>query len=274
MINAFTIDFEDWYQGLEVYKIDSWHKFETRIDRYCDQFLQILARHDTKATFFILGYVAEKLPRLVESIHNAGHEIGSHGYGHNQVYKIGPEKFNDEISRTNDIISSITGKKPIGFRAPIFSIVEGSYWAFDILLDNGFKYDSSIFPVLNYRYGVVRSDRFRHQITGDSGRTITEIPVTTGRLLGMNLPVGGGAYFRIWPYAVTRWGFKQVNDMGHPGMFYIHPWELDPHQPKIDMPLRIHLTHYHRLGSTLGKLDRLLSDFKFSRVCDVFGFDY
>ncbi|MEE9552883.1 MAG: XrtA system polysaccharide deacetylase [candidate division Zixibacteria bacterium] len=274
MINAFTIDFEDWYQGCEIYKVDSWHKFKTRIDHYCDQLLQLLDKHNTKATFFVLGYVAEKQPRLVEIIHKAGHEIGSHGYGHNQVYKLKPEEFNEEIVRTNDAIMSITGKHPIGFRAPIFSIIDGSYWAFDILLDNGYKYDSSMFPILNYRHGFVKSDRFRHMISADSGRQIDELPVTTGRLLGVNLPVGGGAYFRVWPYAVTKWGFKQVNKMKQPGIFYIHPWEIDSDPPKTKMPLRIHLTHYHRLGSTLKKLDKLLSDFEFSSVADVFGFDY
>ena len=274
MINAFTVDFEDYYQGVEIYKVDSWHKFETRIDRYCDQLLELLAKHDTKATFFVLGYVAEKSPGLIEMIHKAGHEIGSHGYGHTQVYRLKREEFNEEIVRTNDAIASITAKNPIGFRAPIFSIIEGSYWAFDVLLENGFKYDSSVMPVLNYRYGLIKSDRFKHQIKAESGRTITEIPVTTGRLFGVNLPVGGGAYFRIWPYAVTKWGFKQVNNSGQPGMFYVHPWEIDPHQPKIKMPFRIHLTHYHRLGSTLGKLDKLLRDFEFSSVADVHGFDY
>lgn len=274
MINAFTIDFEDWYQGLEIYKVDTWHKFETRIDRYCGQILELLDKCDTKATFFVLGYVAEKHPGLIKTIHDAGHEIGSHGYGHNQVFKLSPEEFSSEITRTNEIILSITGKSPIGFRAPIFSIIEGSYWAFDILLENGFKYDSSVFPVLNYRYGVVKADRFRHLIAGQSGRQIVELPVTTGRLFGVNLPVGGGAYFRIWPYAVTKWGFRQVNRMGQPGVFYVHPWEIDPDQPRLDLPKRLSLTHYHRLGSTYGKLERLLTDFKFASMAEVFGFEY
>jgi polysaccharide deacetylase family protein (PEP-CTERM system associated) len=274
MINAFTVDFEDWYQGLEIYKVDTWHKFETRIDRYCSQFLELLDRHNTKATFFVLGYIAEKMPRLVESIHKGGHEIGSHGYGHNQIFRLKREQFNEELVRTNEAIMSITGKQPIGFRAPIFSIVEGSYWAFDVLLDNGYRYDSSIFPVLNYRYGVVKSGRFRHLISTESGREIVELPVTTARAFGMNLPVGGGAYFRIWPYAVVKWGFRQVNEQGQPGVFYIHPWEIDPDPPKTKMPKRIYLTHYWRLGSTLKNLDRLLTDFEFSSAADVFGFKY
>jgi polysaccharide deacetylase family protein (PEP-CTERM system associated) len=274
MLNAFTVDFEDWYQGLEIYKVDTWQSFESRIEGYCHEFLEILDRHTTKATFFVLGYIAEKYPQLIRSIHDAGHEIGSHGYGHNQIFKMTPEEFTSEVVRTSDAIMNITGKKPIGFRAPIFSITSESLWALDVLVSNGYKYDSSIFPVFNYRYGVVKADRFRHTIVTEKGNEIDEIPVATGRLMGINLPVGGGAYFRIWPYAVTRWGIRQMNRAGHPAVFYIHPWEIDPHQPRIEMPRRIRITHYHRLGSTKKKLEMLFSDFNFAGMSDVFGIEY
>ncbi len=274
MLNAFTIDFEDWYQGLEVYKVNTWHKFEDRIEKYCHEFLDILERHDTKATFFVLGYLAEKYPHLIKMIHQAGHEIGSHGYGHNQIFKLTPEEFNREIVRTNEAIMAVTGKQPIGFRAPIFSITGESLWAFNILAENGYVYDSSIFPVFNYRYGVVKSDRFRHIITAESGAQIVEIPVATARLFGVNLPVGGGAYFRIWPYAVTKWGFRQMNRTGNPAVFYVHPWEIDPDQPKAAMPKRIYLTHYYGLGSTRRKLHKLLSDFEFGSMSKVFDLEY
>jgi len=274
MKNAFTVDFEDWYQGLEIYKHDTWHQFESHIDRYCKIILELLDEFNTRATFFVLGYIAENQPHLVEMIHKAGHEIGSHGYGHNQVYKLTKEQFSEEIRRTNQAIVSITGKNPIGFRAPIFSIIKGAYWAFDVLLDHGYQYDSSIVPVVNYRYGVVKADRFRHTIVSEGGRSIAEIPVNTGRFLGLNLPTGGGAYFRIWPYMVTKWGFRQVNKLGHPGVFYFHPWELDSRHPYAPMPYRIKMTHYHRLDSTQGKLRKLLRDFEFSTMSDVFGFEY
>lgn len=274
MLNAFTIDFEDWYQGMEVYKVDTWHKFEPRIEKYCHEFLNILDKYKTQATFFVLGYLAEKYPHLIKMIHQAGHEIGSHAYGHNQIFRLTPEEFGREIARTNKAITAVTGKQPIGFRAPIFSITDKSWWAFDTLIENGYKYDSSVYPVFNYRYGVVKSDRFRHLITAESGRQIIEIPVATGRLLGLNLPVGGGAYFRIWPYAVTKWGFKQMNRMGKPAVFYIHPWEIDPDQPKIDMPKRIYLTHYHRLDSTRKKLHRLFSDFEFASLSKILDLEY
>ncbi len=183
MLNAFTVDFEDWYQGLEIYKVDTWDRFESRIERNCYDFLEILDRHDTKATFFVLGYIAEKRPDLIRSVHDAGHEIGSHGYGHSQIFRITPEEFTREVVRTNDAIMGITGKRPIGFRAPIFSITSESMWALDVLASNGYKYDSSIFPVFNYRYGVVKSERFRHTIITEKDNRIEEIPVATGRFM-------------------------------------------------------------------------------------------
>jgi polysaccharide deacetylase family protein (PEP-CTERM system associated) len=275
IVNAFTIDFEDWYQGLvEIHKMDSWHKFESRIEKNCSRVLDILKDHDVKATFFILGYVADKFPHLLKTISNLGHEIGSHGYSHTQVFNLTPDQFENEICRTGEIIYKATGKKPIGYRAPIFSIIEDSYWALDILAKNGYIYDSSIAPTFNYRYGMVKGNRFRHEIATKSDRKITEIPVATARFAGVTLPIGGGAFFRFWPYSVTRWAFNQLNNQGRSGVFYMHPWELDPEQPRIDLPKRLSLTHYYRLADTEKKLHRLLTDFKFSTMVDVFGMDY
>jgi len=274
IINAFTIDFEDWYQGLEIHKVESWHKFESRIERNCVKLLEILKAHDVKATFFVLGFLAEKYPNLIQMIHELGHEIGSHGYSHTQIFRLSKEQFGEEISRTNEAVFKVTRKHPIGFRAPIFSIIKESYWALDILARNGYKYDSSIYPTLKYRYGKIKADRFRHEITTESNLKIVEIPVATAKFLRVNLPVGGGAYFRVWPYAVTKWAFSGLNKQGRPGVFYMHPWEIDPDQPKIELPARLSLTHYHRLGSTEKKLHKLLDDFRFSTMADVFELDY
>ena len=274
VINAFTIDFEDWYQGLEIHKINTWHKFESRIERNCLRLLEILKAHDIRATFFVLGYLAEKHPKLIKMIHELGHEIGSHGYSHTQIFHLTREQFSDEIARTTEAIYKVTRRQPIGFRAPIFSIVRDSYWALDVLAQNGYKYDSSIYPTFNYRYGMIKASRFRHEITTESNRKIIEIPVATARFLRMNLPVGGGAYFRVWPYAVTKWAFRTLNKQGRPGVFYMHPWEIDPGQPKIELPARLSLTHYHRLGSTEKKLHKLLDDFKFMSMSEVLGLDY
>lgn len=270
IINAFTVDFEDWYQGLEIFKVDTWHNFESRIERNCNKMLEILEKHNVKATFFVLGYLAENNPGLIKMIADAGHEIGSHGFSHTQVFKLTPEEYDIELSRTNSAVMNIIGKNPIGFRAPIFSIIEKSFWAFDILLKNRFKYDSSIYPTFNYRYGVVKAERFFHEMMTPRGEKICEIPVATAKFLNLNLPVGGGAYFRVWPYKVTRWAFRQINREGKPGVFYVHPWEVDPAQPRIKLPKRLSLTHYHRLDSTENKLHRLLSDFQFSSMSNVF----
>lgn len=274
VVNAFTVDFEDWFQVLEHNDVSAWDHFEWRIENNCHELLEILGSHNVKATFFVLGYVAEKNPHLIRLIHESGHEIGSHGYSHTQIFRLTPEQFNAEIVRTNNAVGDVTGKKPIGFRAPIFSIVGESDWALDILLENCFKYDSSVFPAFTYRYGFSTSNRFRHEITTRSGRQITEIPVATSKFMGMTLPIGGGAYFRFWPYLVTRWSFFQLNKQSRPAVFYMHPWEIDPDQPKINMPKRIYLTHYHRLASTRKKLERLLSDFEFASVSEVFDIEY
>ena len=271
---AFSVDFEDWYQGFEIIPVETWGKYEPRIERNCDKILKLLNNNNTKVTFFVLGYLAEKFPRLVEDIHKEGHEIGSHGFSHTQVFRLTPDKFGEELKRTSDALADITGKRPIGFRAPIFSIIKKSYWAFDVLVENGFKYDSSIFPTINYRYGMITADRFRNDVTTEKGNKIVEIPVSTARFLKTNLPIGGGAYFRIWPYRITKWGFNQVTRNQQPGVFYMHPWEVDPEQPKIKLPLRLSLTHYVRLGSTEQNLNRLLNDFEFSSMADVFGFEY
>ncbi len=270
VVNAFTVDLEDWYQGLEIFKVDSWDRFESRIEVSCRKILDVLKRHDTRATFFVLGRLAETNPDLIRTIHDGGHEIASHGYSHTQIFHLTPEQLRSELVRTNEAIHRITGERPVGFRAPIFSITGKTFWALDVLLENGFMYDSSIFPTINYRYGMLRANRFRHELPTSSGKKITEIPVTTSKFLGINLPVGGGAYFRIWPYLITRWGFRQVNRAKKPCVFYIHPWELDPDHSVVELPKRISMTHYHRIAATEKKLEKLFRDFTFSRITDVF----
>jgi len=271
---AFSVDFEDWYQGFEIFPMESWINYPSRIERNCRKLLEILKAGDIKATFFILGYLAERYPHLIRAIYDDGHELGSHGYSHTQVFRLSPEKFDDEIKRTNEAIVKITGKNPIGFRAPIFSIIKESMWAIDVLAENGFLYDSSIYPTFNYRYGMVRADRFVHEIRTEKGNKIAEIPVSTAKFANLNFPVGGGAFFRIWPYFITRWGFRQVVRDGQPGVFYIHPWEIDTEQPRIKLPKRLSLTHYTNLHSTEKRLARLFGDFNFSNMADVFGFEY
>ena len=272
--SAFTVDFEDWYQGFEIFPMDSWGRYESRIDANCARLLELLKNHDIKATFFVLGFLAEKYPHLIEAIHKDGHEIGSHGYSHTQVFRLTAAGFGDELKRTSDMVSDIIGKRPIGFRAPIFSIIDKSSWAWDVLAENGFKYDSSMLPTFNYRYGFVSAERFTHEVKTENGNSLIEIPVTTAKFLNLNLPVGGGAYFRIWPYSVTKWGFNQILNAGQRGVFYMHPWEIDTEQPRIKLPFRLSFTRYTGLKLMEPRLKKLFKDFEFSTMADVFDFEY
>jgi polysaccharide deacetylase family protein (PEP-CTERM system associated) len=265
--NALTIDFEDWYQGLEI-PSTSWEGFEDRIPRVGRRLLAILAECGVRATFFVLGHLAERHPQLVREIAAAGHEIGTHGFSHSFVYRLTPQQFRQELTRSVRFLEDQSGQAVLGHRAPFFSITNASLWALDILADLGLRYDSSIFPVANYRYGIANAPRWPYRIERKSS-SLVEFPVSTWRILGRNVPVGGGAYFRIYPYAVTRAVFRAINSQGRPVAFYLHPWEIDPDHPRIPLPRRIALTHYFGLGATEGRLRKLLSDFNFAPMAEV-----
>jgi len=267
--NALTIDFEDWYRGLEI-PCSEWDKFEDRIEAVGEKLLQILDEADARATFFMLGYVAEKHPELVKRVEAAGHEIGTHGFSHTLIYTQKPEIFREELTRAIGFLEGLTGKKVLGHRAPFFSITKDSLWALDILGELGIKFDSSIFPVLNYRYGIADAPRFPYKIARN-GFEFTEFPVSTLKLPGFTMPVSGGAYFRIYPYQVTKQAIRALNRSGHAATFYLHPWELDPEHPRIDVPRRIALTHYFNLGATERRLKKLLHDFKMAPMGEVLG---
>ncbi|MDQ6788692.1 MAG: polysaccharide deacetylase family protein [Acidobacteriota bacterium] len=266
--NALTIDFEDWYQGLEIpYK--EWDKFEDRIDFIGDKLLGILEdAGNTKATFFMLGYIAEKHPAIVKKIEAAGHEIATHGFSHTLIYQQKPEVYRKEMQRAIGFLENLTGEKVVGHRAPFFSITKDSLWALDILGELGIEYDSSIFPVLNYRYGIAGAPRFPYEIERN-GFKFTEFPVSTLKFGKVTLPIAGGAYFRIYPYQLSKQFLKQVNRSGHPFTFYLHPWELDPEHPRIPLPRRIAATHYFNLGATEKRFRKLLRDFKFASMKEV-----
>ncbi|MBA3769076.1 MAG: DUF3473 domain-containing protein [Blastocatellia bacterium] len=267
--NALTIDFEDWYQGLEI-PYSEWGKFEDRINIAGDKLLGILDDAGAKATFFMLGYVAEKHPEIVQRIKHDGHEIATHGFSHTLIYNQEPETFRTELTRAINYLEDLTGDKVLGHRAPFFSITKDSLWALDIIGELGIKYDSSIFPVLNYRYGIVDAPRFPYTIKRGKFEFV-EFPISTLKLPGFTMPISGGAYFRIYPYQVTKQAIKAVNRSGEPVTFYLHPWELDPDHPRIDVPRRIALTHYFNLGATERRLRKLLRDFKMAPMKEVLG---
>lgn len=265
--NALTIDFEDWYQGLEIPHGD-WGQYEDRIGRSGRRVLEVLAAAGARATFFVLGYVAERHPDLVREIQSAGHEIGTHGYSHTLIYRQTPDLFRQELTRSLRVLEDLTGAPIRGHRAPFFSITKESLWALDILGELGLRYDSSIFPVKNYRYGIEDAPRWPHARDA-AGRPLAEFPITTWRVAGLNVPVAGGAYFRIYPYWFTRLALAAVSRGDRPVVFYLHPWEIDPGHPRIPLPRRIAATHYFNLGATEGRLRRLLADFRFATMGEV-----
>jgi len=266
--NALTVDFEDWYQGLEI-PPGEWDRFEDRIPESGRRTLSLLAEARVHGTFFVLGAVAERHPELVREIAAGGHEIATHGWSHALIYKMTPATFRSELERSILLLQDLSGQAIIGHRAPFFSITRQSLWALDILGELGIRYDSSIYPVLNYRYGIEDSPRWPYRVAGE--HSLTEFPISTWRVLGRNVPIAGGAYFRIYPYAVTRMGFRSLNRQGQSAVFYIHPWELDPEHPRIPVPRRIALTHYANLKATEGRLRRLLRDFRFAPMKEVLG---
>ncbi len=268
--NALTIDFEDWYQGLEI-PAAQWAGYEDRIPLAARRLLNVLGEAEVRATFFVLGAVAERHPDLVRDIARAGHEVATHGYSHTLVYQMTPETFREELRHSIRLLENLTGQPVLGHRAPFFSITRDSLWAFDVLADCGIRYDSSVFPVLNYRYGIPDAPRWPYAVDAANGADLVEFPLSTSRMLGRNIPVAGGAYFRIFPYAFTRWGFRNINRQARPAVFYLHPWEVDPEHPRIPLPRRIALTHYFNLKATEQRLRRLLADFRFAPMCEVLG---
>lgn len=266
----FTIDVEEYFQvaAFEAYVArSSWRTFESRVVRQMEVLLDLLARHDARATCFVLGWVAARAPDLVRTIARAGHEIASHGWDHKRVTHLTPAEFRESIRRSKQVLEEITGTPVSGFRAPSFSIVRGREWALDLLLEEGYRYDSSLFPIRRPGYGYAAGLPDPHWIERPAGR-LAEIPPTTLRVGRVRLPAAGGAYFRLLPYGVVHAALRQCSRRHVPGTFYIHPWELDPEQPRINVPWLTRLRHYGGLGGTAQRIDRLLTEFRFTAVRD------
>ncbi|MCB9190346.1 MAG: polysaccharide deacetylase family protein [Flavobacteriales bacterium] len=263
-MNAFSVDLEDWYQGIEL-PFDSWNQHTERIRKGLDPLLELLEKHNTKATFFTLGWIGEKYPELIKQITDAGHEMASHGYSHEKVYDLSPEAFREEISRTKKVLEDLSGTEVTSFRAPFFSVTNKSLWALDILKEEGYTIDCSISPVKTWRYGISTTP---DEIFTIKENGLTEFPVSTFKLLTKNLGIGG-AYFRLFPYMLTSNGLKQRVKKGKVNMFYIHPWEYDPHHPVVEMERKAKITHYTRLSKTIPFTDKLLGQFEFDTVSNV-----
>jgi polysaccharide deacetylase family protein (PEP-CTERM system associated) len=270
--NALTIDVEDYFQVAalaEAVRREDWHSMEYRVEANTQRILSLLDRHNAKATFFTLGWVAEKSPELVRTIQKEGHEIASHGYSHQLIYNQTPEVFRDETRRSKAILEDITGEPITGYRAASYSITNESRWALDILAEEGFVWDSSIFPVRHDRYGMPGTPRWPHTLTTDKGYKLAEFPLSTLKLPGYTLPIAGGGYFRLFPYWFSQWGLGSINRQGQPFVFYLHPWEVDPGQPRLDVKWFSRFRHYNNLDVCEARLSKLLGHFPFTTMSNV-----
>ncbi len=272
IVNALSIDVEDYFQvsalAPHIARQD-WDTIECRVERNVDRLLARFYEHDTKATFFTLGWVARRYPELVRRIVDSGHELASHGYGHLRASEQSREDFAADIGSAKKLLEDIGGVPVIGYRAPSFSIGESNLWAFDCLQSAGYLYSSSVYPVAHDHYGMPDAPRFPYK----SRDCLVELPITTVRALGRNLPAGGGGYFRFAPYLVSRWAIRRFNEQEkRPAIFYMHPWEIDPDQPRVlGVGLKSRFRHYVNLHKTEDRLCRLLGDFRWGRMDKVFG---
>jgi polysaccharide deacetylase family protein (PEP-CTERM system associated) len=272
IVNAMTIDVEDYFH-VSVFDglvpRDQWNVLDSRVCSNTERLLDIFADAGVTATFFVLGCVAERFPALVKRIAGLGHEVASHGYAHRLIYDQTPEAFRDDVRRAKALLESAAGCRVDGFRAPSYSITPRTLWALDVLIEEGYRYDASIFPIRHDRYGIPLSPRHPYVLPRESG-SIVEAPASTVRIGPVNLPVAGGGYFRLLPYFWTRWGIARINRQERrPAIFYLHPWEVDPGQPRLEAGRLGRLRHYRNLDKTEVRLRRLLQDFRFGSLRQI-----
>ncbi len=264
----FTVDVEEYFQVSafepHVSRAD-WGRFESRVARAVDTLLALLDRYGARATFFVLGWVAERQPLLVKAIAGADHEVASHGWDHRRVTQQSREQFRESVRRSKGVLEGIVGEPVVGFRAPSFSIVPNHEWALELLIEEGYRYDSSLFPIARRGYGYPGAKRDPHLLKFKAG-TLVELPPATLRRAGINFPAAGGAYFRLLPYALPRAAFRDCARRGVPGTFYVHPWEVDPDQPRLDVSWSARTRHYGGRARTVPRLERLLTEFRFNSV--------
>ena len=272
VLNAMTVDVEDFFHVSAFESVISpsqWKDYQPRVDTNTRRLLDLFAKKEVKSTFFVLGWVAERYPDLIKEIHSQGHEVASHGYAHKRVTLLSRDEFLQDVKRSKNHLEDLLGEQIIGYRAPSFSIGYSNEWAFEVLAELGFKYSSSTYPVKHDLYGTPDWPRFAY----NRPENIIEIPIPTLRLMGKQIPIGGGGYFRLYPYKLTqKLVFKYLRQEKQPYSFYFHPWEIDADQPRLkNAPLKSRFRHYVNLHRTEAKLIRLLDDFNWSTMRDVYG---
>ncbi len=269
--NALSVDVEDWFQvgAFEnVIERKDWGSLECRVERNTDAVLGLFEDAGVKATFFTLGWIAERYPQLIRRIADAGHEVASHGWDHKRVFLMSAPDFASDLTRARNMLEDISGAKVTGYRAPSFSIDKRTPWAHDALAEAGYAYSSSVAPVVHDHYGWPEAPRFAFKPV--SGGSLIELPVTTAKFAGRTLAAGGGGFFRLLPYGFSRWAIRQVNAAGQPAIIYFHPWEIDPGQPRVaNAPIKSKIRHYTNLSVMAAKLKRLVDDFEWGRVDEV-----
>ncbi|HEX5631661.1 MAG TPA: XrtA system polysaccharide deacetylase [Gemmatimonadales bacterium] len=266
--HVFSVDVEEYFHALalaEAAPRERWASLPSRVEWSTDAILELLARHGAHGTFFVVGWVAEQYPHLVRRIAEAGHEIASHSHFHEQVFRLSPEAFRADLRRSKAALEQCVGQPVLGYRAPCFSIIPGTEWAFDVLLEEEFAYDSSVFPFKRHEYGYPGAPCRPYSIRRASG-TLIELPLTTTTIAGKRLPAAGGAYLRQLPFALVSRAFEEATARGIPGMFYVHPWEVDPDQPRLPVGVVSRLRHYRGLGGMMARMERLLARFSFTSV--------
>lgn len=272
LVNALTVDVEDYFQVeafADVVLREEWSQWQPRVERNTHRLLDLFASRNVCGTFFILGWVAERYPQLVREIAAAGHEIACHSYQHQRITTQTREEFRADVRHAKLLLEEITGNEVIGYRAPTYSIMRETLWALDVLVEEGFRYDSSIFPVHHDRYGIPDAERHLHIIRCAAGE-IAEFPPSTVRIAGINVPMAGGGYFRLLPYPLFRWGLRRINHNDQqPVIFMVHAWEVDSEQPVIEGTWLNVWRHRNNLRHTVARLERLLKDFRFASVRDV-----
>lgn len=273
IVNALTVDVEDYFQVAafeDRISRSEWDRWPRRVDANTHKVLDVFAEHGVRGTFFMLGWVAQRYPDLVRRLVAEGHEIASHGYDHRRLNEFDRDQLREDLLRTKGLLEELAGTAVLGYRAPSYSIGARNLWALDVVQETGHVYSSSIYPIRHDLYGMPDAPRFAFRLRPDA---ILEIPVTTLRIAERNFPCGGGGYFRLMPYPLYRWAMRRVNDTDRQsGMFYFHPWEIDPAQPRVaGASLRSRFRHYVNLGTMERRLRRLLDDFRWGRMDEVFG---
>jgi polysaccharide deacetylase family protein (PEP-CTERM system associated) len=273
MLNVLTIDVEDYF-SVEAFRpfirYEDWDGHDIRVDIGLRKILDLLERYEVTATFFVLGWMADRRPDVVRDLHRRGHEIACHGYRHQMIHEQSPETFREDVRRAKATLEDLINEPVVGYRAPTFSITRKTLWALSVLAEEGYQYDSSIYPILHDRYGIPSHPRVPHWIDLPYGRRILELPLPTSAVAGRRIPFGGGGYLRIYPLWLTKWLLRQLNaGEGRPAVVYVHPWELDPDQPRQPVSVLGRLRHYYNLEQTHARLEALLREFRFGPVREI-----